>query len=123
MFRQFYEFIVFYQIAFNIIKNSTINSLSTRIISKKSITSNKQQTIDFFISRLIIRFRDDVDDIFVTRNQSIIIRFFFAFVFIFNVSSIIQFDNFIFEFVIFSIFSIKVIINTFDISTKKIIYS
>ena len=123
MFRQFHEFIVFYRVAFNIIKNSTINLLSTRIISKKLMTSNKQQTIDFFVSQLITRFRDDVNDIFVTRSQSITIRFSFAFVFIFNVSSITQFYNFIFEFVKSSIFNIKVIIDTFDISTKKIIYN
>ena len=87
------------------------------------MTSNKKQTINFFASRLTIRFRDDVDDIFVIRNQSIIIRFSFAFVFIFNVSSITQFDNFIFQFVISSIFNIKAIIDTFNISTKEIIYS
>ena len=88
------------------------------------MTSNKQQTIDFFVSRLIIRFRDDIDDTLVIRNQSTTIRFFFAFVFTFNVSSITQSNSFIiFEFVLRSIFSIKVIIDTFDISTKKIIYS
>ena len=123
VFRQFHELIVFYRIAFNIIKNLVISSFSTRVISKKSMTSNKKQTINFFASRLTIRFRDDVDDIFVIRNQSIIIRFSFAFVFIFNVSSITQFDNFIFQFVISSIFNIKAIIDTFNISTKEIIYS
>ena len=53
------------------------------------MTSNKQQIINFFVSRLITRFRDDIDDTFVIRNQSTIIQFFFAFVFTFNVLSII----------------------------------
>ena len=103
----------------------TINLLLIETTSKKLITLNKQQIIDFFISRLIIRFRD-VDDILVTRNQSITIRFFFASIFTLSISSIIQSNNFIvfeFVFVLESIRNIKTIINTFNISTKKIIYN
>ena len=123
-FRQFQKLTILYRATFDTIRNSTINSFSIEITSKKSITSNKRETIDFFTSRLITRVRDDIDDTFVTRNQSTTIRFFFAFVFTFNVSSITQSNSFIiFEFVLRSIFSIKVIIDTFDISTKKIIYS
>ena len=104
------------------------------ITSKKFVTSNKQTSINFVVLRLITRFCN-IDDTFVTRSQSTIIRFFFASIFISNVLSITQSNNFsiinqsnnftIFEFVFVLrlICSIKVIIDTFDISIKKIIHN